>query len=88
MDSEAIKSIAKTMRDYGISHLKCGDLEIQFGSATPQVSQANYFAKPPDDNAASDPIKHQVEQLNSLMKLSDTELVDKLFPEPKEEAAE
>lgn len=88
------KRFAKTMRDFGISHFKMGDVEINMGQdilketiadkvPTSEVAGSNpaLAATPEEDNI----IKHKVEQLESLMKLSDMELVDELFPDETQE---
>lgn len=87
MDSAAIRSIAKTMKDFGIGHLKCGDLELTLQDA--KVTQTRSAPSVPSIVAEedADPIKHKTEALESLMKLSDTDLVDKLFPDHTQEEA-
>jgi hypothetical protein len=78
------REFARTMREFGLTRAKIGDVVMVMAGAqasdtkpaqvTQQVTQA--FVAPEQE-----PIKHKVEQLASLMKLSDTELVDELFPD-------
>lgn len=97
MNAKQLREIAETMRDCGIMHIKTADLEISRQppdqkAVLPVVSQetAPLPVTPQADNPAppteGDPdiIEHKIEALTSLMKLSDVELVDQLFPEPRE----
>jgi len=92
MNSKDIKALAKVMQDYGITSLKIGDLELsrplgEFVSVP--VKEPKHFV-PVDAPVTEDenPIEHKVEQLKSLMKLNDVELVDQLFPDHSEQNEE
>lgn len=86
------REIIKTMKDYGVSHVKMGDLEVNMGgegsnipSSSPAINEggsSGYAEGSPTQQ--EDPIKHKIEEMTSLMKLSDDALVDRLFPEDKE----
>lgn len=86
MKPKEFKAIAKAMRECGVSHFKCGDTEIQMAQELP-VERKNKRIKqsapisPTTPPEHSDPIEHKVEALASLMKLSDSDLVDELFPD-------
>ena len=99
MTPKQIREIAETMRDCGITHLKTGTLEMtcQAGVRPSIAPEAGVKAFVPSPVASTqDPpieagppveeekIPHNVQQLASLLKLNDLELVDQLFPEPKE----
>jgi hypothetical protein len=91
------KDYAKTMCDFGISSLKMGNDEIIRNpmAVISSVDIPNINAETSQNNASSpgileksamvglsvDPIQHKTEQLASLLKLSDTDLVDQLFPD-------
>lgn len=78
------RDIVKTAREFGLSHVKLGELEFHLSVASAKGAAGSIDPIPTDSpSPAEEPIKHQIEQLASLMKLSDTDLVDKLFPEPE-----
>lgn len=84
---EQLREILKAMKEFGVSHLKMGDdVELTL------VEMSGEPAKLPDGEPGeisgqpSGPIEHKVEQLTSLLKLNDTELVDQLFPDRTQEA--
>lgn len=86
------KEIAKAMQEFGISYVKMRDCEISRGPQVPQVAMQNHtvsnWPNPNStENNSSDPIRHKVDQMTSMMKLSDTELVDQLFPDQTDEIA-
>lgn len=84
MKASEFKQIAKTMRQYGITRVRMGDAEIEMGG---QIGNGHADAAPRAPVAVnaptpqSNPIEHKVEQMASLMRLSDVELVDELFPD-------
>lgn len=75
------KKIAQTMKLFGITRFRMGDVEIDLGSSQAVVPHRTVEAPMETQEPSSDPIKHRVEQVGSLLKLSDHELVDQLFPE-------
>ena len=71
--ADKLDRLAIVMRAHGITSLKDGPtLEIVMGDPPKVISQVQN---------SDHPIEHKVEQLSSLLKLSDRELVDQLFPE-------
>lgn len=76
--------IAKSMRQFGISKLKMGDVDIEL-----QSSYSNKYVDETlkDLKEPAHPIEQKVEQLSSLLKLGDSELVDNLFPDHTKEEA-
>jgi hypothetical protein len=86
------REIAKAMQEFGIARFKSGDTEVIARKAPTTTAEASPKAAfIPNDtpaqlqNASDDPIKHKVEELTSLMKLGDIELVDRLFPDHRNE---
>lgn len=74
MTPAEIVTLVETLRSSGVTHFKSGDLELTLGPVVPRET-------------TEDPkMIHKVQELTSLLKLSDVELMDRLFPEPKEEA--
>lgn len=96
MTPKQIREIAEAMRDCGIDHLKMEGFEMTCRRAVqafhaPERESPHTTPAPVASHAHQEPeteekeiIEHKVEQLASLMKLSDLELVDQLFPEPKD----
>jgi len=88
------KEIAKAMHEYGIERVKMGDCEFIRRAETNLKMAYESIQKGLNESLPegvsldpADPIKHKVDQMASLMKLSDTELVDQLFPDKSEESA-
>lgn len=75
------REIVKTMKDFGVSHVKMGDLELTMEASRAEPAKASISVPVEAPAESSDPIKHKVEQMTSLLKLSDQELVDTLFPD-------
>lgn len=95
MNASDIRLIAEAMRDCGITHLKTHDLEMFSKAHNPiaplsspvepthsPIAQPETISEPlkPEDEEA---IKHKIEAFESIMKLSDEALTDRLFPEPE-----
>lgn len=74
MNPKEIKALIKTLRAAGITHYKTPELELTLDPIEPK---RRLRAKPDE----SKEIEHKVEELSSLLKLSDTELVDRMFPD-------
>lgn len=91
MTPRKFKEIAIAMNEFGLSHVKMGDVELWRDSLAAKVLVPEAKDAISDGSipslATDDPIKHKVEQLTSLLKLGDTELVDQLFPDHTEELA-
>jgi hypothetical protein len=67
----------QVMRSYGVKRFQGADFQIEFGG-TPI---------PPSSPAAVNPSGDPVNEINSLLKMNDNDLVDRLFPLPKEDAS-
>lgn len=86
MTPEELRLVAQTMREYGLTHVKTAAYEL-----TMPVQELMKAKECPDlvpvdaPVAESNPIEHKVEALTSLLKLSDINLVDQLFPDTTEQ---
>lgn len=87
-----IKALVKTLRAAGVTHYKTPEIELSFSIEAPNSPPPERSSKqivPPDAPISKDdPIMHKVEQMVSVMKLEDNELIERLFPNPEEEKAE
>lgn len=76
------KEYAKTMCEFGISSLTMKDEAIIRGEIPLTApSRLVPISESQSSNEQEDPIQHKTEQLTSLLKLNDTDLVDQLFPD-------
>lgn len=81
------KEIAKAMHEFGVHSVKMGDVMI-LREAHPISKFKKGLPLPVDpEDFKNDPVKHKIDEMASLMKLSDSELVDQLFPDKSEESA-
>lgn len=86
MSPAEIKALVKALSASGVTHFKTPELELSFG-AKPQADPLKQDNIPLDAPvSAEDPIKHKVEEMVSLMKLSEQDLVMRLFPDPIDES--
>ncbi len=87
MTPKEIKTLIKTLRAAGVTHFKSGDVELillpsETKPVVPRETKPKEIIIPLDAPHEEDkPIQHKVVELTSLLKLSDTELVDQLFPD-------
>lgn len=72
MTPAEIKDLVQTLRDCGVTHYKSGDIELDLGPA-PLPLEA--------PTIATAEIINKVEEMTSLLKLGDKDLVDRLFPD-------
>ncbi len=83
------REYAKAMRDFGMSEATINGCTLKMAynlaSSIAEVSPVALTPAGMDAEKDEDPIKHKVEELASLMKLNDIDLVDRLFPEDQEE---
>jgi hypothetical protein len=80
------KEYARTMCEFGIVRLKMKDVHIVIKeiplTPSPSLEQAEknaYLIS--NSRSEADPIPHNIEQVASLLKLSDTDLVNRMFPD-------
>lgn len=90
MKASEFRAIAKAMREFGLSHVKLGDVELTMFHVEHKGSPEKDAPRVPVNapNEASNPIEHKVEAMASLLKLSDSELVDELFPDHTQDTDE
>lgn len=95
MTLKRIEQLLNLLKSHGVDHFKSVEVEISFGALaqsaqlTSQVSPAQKIpmaaaAAPPTAAAAPPvdmPIPHHVNEVQKLLKLSDNDLVDALFPD-------
>ncbi len=77
MTPELLRQYSSIMVEFGVCHFKVGDAEISIRESV------NSRPSLPEEND-SDPIKHKVQEMSSLLKLDDKDLVDRLFPDTSE----
>lgn len=91
IDPKNLKDVCAVLKEYGVTYFKSGDMELMLSKsdavvkpvvATPVTSASNPLVDAPED------IKHKVEELTSIMKMGDVELIDRLFPEPIQDEGE
>lgn len=99
MTVEHVERLILVLRSNGVSHYKALDLEIRFDGSNPP---SRPIALPPTmpTAAASEPVSgaavppmemkipHHLNEVASLLKLSDEQLVDRMFPEEPSPKAE
>lgn len=95
------REIVMTMKEFGVSYVKMGKLELTMGPGSLGAQAPTSSSHSPGHGGSTpppvvfpletanlpDPIKHKVEEVTSLLKLGDIDLVNRLFPEPTEESA-
>ena len=92
MNTREIENLLQLLRAYGVNHFKTGEMEIQFGVSSPPEQFTTIGPPPPSSivkgppTAAAAPpvameIPHHVNEVAALLKLSNEELVDRMFPE-------
>ncbi len=87
MNLEKTERLIAMLRQNGVSHFKSEDVEIDFGMPTKHIevpTNTQLQEKAPPLQAVPPvelEIPHHVNEVNKLMKLSDEDLVDKLFPD-------
>ena len=83
MTPQEIIQLVEALRANGVSSFKNGGMEVSFSVKIDTLTAELKSEQVPLDAPIelSPEIKHQVEEVTSLLRLSDTELVDKLFPD-------
>lgn len=84
IDVKNLRDVLATLQAYGVNHFKSSDFEVSL-NAQPQphipVKEQVSEEKP----ELTPEIKHVVDEFTSVMKLSDNDLVDRLFPMEEDE---
>lgn len=89
IDPKNLRDVLAVMRDYGASYIKTNDLEVKLdantvnNTADKSISDKVPFPTIEEKISQEEEskIKHKVVELTSVMKLSDMDLVDSLFPD-------
>lgn len=76
---EKLAPVLELLQRHGVMHIKMNGLEVNFASTDAPPSLPVSLTAP---TLVSEPIKHENEELTNVMKLSDEDLVDRLFPVP------
>lgn len=99
MSPKEIKALVKMLRMCGVTRYKTPELELDLAGST-QGESTSLLTKTrsvrsgpgqplvPRETAEDKPIEHKVVEMTSLLKLSDQDLVDRLFPDHTEDAEE
>lgn len=89
MSTEELFALIEKLKACGITHFKQGDLEFTFGDKP--VEPARHLQSVPLDKQAlgeTEEAPHIIQEMKSLLKLSDEELVERIFPiEPSDKEA-
>lgn len=81
MSPKDLKDLVKLLRSQGITHYKTNEVELNL---TPDVAKRTRRKRKTTTEEEQE-IKHKLEELTSVMKLSDDDLVERLWPMPKDE---
>lgn len=84
MTGSEIESLVQALRASGVQRFKSKDFEIEFIREAPQVEKPLPAVLKEESSSSKEPdkpIEHKVEELESILKLSDQDLVDRLFPD-------
>jgi hypothetical protein len=93
MNLKTIEKTLQLLRAYGVSHFKTAEVEIRIG-APPSPDSLIAVGAPPiradlvptkpnagDVRPVSVEIPHHINKVKEMLKLSDEDLVDRMFPE-------
>ncbi len=95
MNLKSTEKLLKLLRAHGVTHFKSHEVELNIGAPhtesldamSPVPSAERVETKGPEHGGAippvENPIPHHLNEVRSLLKLSDEDLVDQLFPLPK-----
>lgn len=95
MTIEALTKLIELLRENGVTRFKDDVLDIRFDDKKLHVNSKLIIEKPYIDSKVTpsqaippveSEIPHHVNEVMGLLKLSDEELVEKMWPEPKNEA--
>lgn len=84
MSPKELKSLIKTLRSLGVTSYEHEGIKL---SLTPEAPVKAIKEKPITEEEEKE-IKHKLEELTSIMKLGDRDLIDRMFPDhqPDEES--
>jgi hypothetical protein len=85
IDPKNLRDVCEVLREFNVGYFKTSEIELTMSlSALANKISAPNNSQPKDPEVSPEEekeIKHKVEELTSLMRLSDTDLVDRLFPD-------
>lgn len=80
-DADNLKNLLVTLRENGVTHYKTPELELDLVPLSPsilhRVSDYETSKVAPSDKE----IPHVVKELESILKLDDQQMIDRLFPD-------
>ncbi len=85
MNPKDIVELIAALREQGVTHFKHGDLELTLGaqpSFKPKLIPTS-LEKPPIE--AENDVPNVVHEMKTIFAIKDEDLIEKLFPIPKEE---
>ena len=91
MTPEELISIIATCHQAGVRMIRTADLKIKFGAAPIKPEKLAEVPTQPAPNLSPEKeteIKHKIEEMESVMKLDDKSLIERMFPPPSEEPLE
>lgn len=93
MTADELINIIATCHQAGVRSLRSGDLHIKFGPARPKAPKQDAPRMPVQPAPELTPeqaakIEHKIEEMESVMKLGDPDLIERMFPLPKEPEAQ
>lgn len=83
MTAAETKELIEVLRAAGVIHYKSPELELTLAAMAPVAAQAPPAA--PEAKDVRDPIKEKIEEMKSVMNMTDNELADRLFPIEQQE---
>lgn len=83
MHPKEIKALIKLLRAQGVTHYKSAEIELDLGPIVPRETAVKAMSVKPSE---STPIPHKDLNPLELIKLSDVELLNKIYPDYTEDA--
>lgn len=89
MSLQELIELVKTLKESGVIHFKNGDMELNFGQQPQQYQPATAVLNHKELKSSSlelppsipeKEVPHIIQEMVSLFKSSDEELIDKIFP--------
>jgi len=83
ISAQELNQLAAVMRANGVNYLKTQDITLKLQVPEVQVRPLNIPSVhiPGIPSVSSESVPHEVNEVASLLKLGDTDLVEKLFPD-------
>ncbi len=82
MTPKEIKTLVKTLRKLGVTRYEANGVVFELGPEPETVQAPVTTSKDSEDDSK---IPHKILDLTSVMKLSNEDLVDRLFPDTEED---